>query len=155
MRTSHGQIDICSAYLPPRKDMTEEDLDQIFGTNNSTVLMGDLNAKHPSWNAKVTNSKGLALQQLAQDGGFLVLGPDEPIHIHTPTGTMDVLDVYQADKKESPDEGIQEDPSPRHQNGTQPSYKRNQRRPTGAIQLRMGQKSGKAKRRGPLPLEND
>ncbi|GJQ69278.1 hypothetical protein Trydic_g2277, partial [Trypoxylus dichotomus] len=91
--TSHGPLDICSAYLPPSKDITEEDFDQIFGTNNSTVLMGDLNAKHPSWNAKVTNSKGLALQQLAQDGGFLVLRPDEPTHIHTPTGTMDVLDV--------------------------------------------------------------
>ncbi|GJQ65165.1 hypothetical protein Trydic_g10533 [Trypoxylus dichotomus] len=91
--TSHGPLDICSAYLPPSKDITEEDFDQIFGTNNSTVLMGDLNAKHPSWNVKVTNSKGLALQQLAQDGGFLVLGPDEPTHIHTPTGTMDVLDV--------------------------------------------------------------
>ncbi|GJQ75146.1 hypothetical protein Trydic_g9754 [Trypoxylus dichotomus] len=91
--TSHGPLDICAAYLPPSKDIIDEDFDRIFGTNNSTVLMGDLNAKHPSWNAKVTNSKGLALQQLAQDGGFLVLGPDEPTHIHAPTGTTDVLDV--------------------------------------------------------------
>ncbi|GJQ66663.1 hypothetical protein Trydic_g4631 [Trypoxylus dichotomus] len=91
--TSHGPLDICAAYLPPSKDIIEEDFDQIFGTNNSTVLMGDLNAKHPSWNAKVINSKGLALQQLVQDGGCLVLGPDEPTHIHAPTGTTDVLDV--------------------------------------------------------------
>ncbi|GJQ87843.1 hypothetical protein Trydic_g1811 [Trypoxylus dichotomus] len=60
--------------------------------------MGELNAKHPSWNSKVTNNKRLALQ-LAQDGGLLIIGPDELdvtlLKNTTASGSIEVLhDLY-------------------------------------------------------------
>lgn len=55
--------------------------------------MGDMNAKHHTWNSKINNYKGLQLHTMAEDNNLIVIGPDEPTHIHLPTRTTDILDI--------------------------------------------------------------
>ncbi|GFS66752.1 putative RNA-directed DNA polymerase from transposon X-element [Trichonephila clavipes] len=43
-------VTIVSAYCPPRKPITEQDLHQIFWNQGYVLVTGNLNAKHASWN---------------------------------------------------------------------------------------------------------
>lgn len=44
------------------------------------ILGGDLNAKHPQWNSKTTNTKGMKLQKHSDRDHYQVIGPDKPTH---------------------------------------------------------------------------
>lgn len=82
-----------SAYLPCNRIIEKEEFENLFPAGAATILMGDLNAKHPEWNSGVINSKGDALFKLAQDKGLVVISPDEPTQIHDANSSTDVLDI--------------------------------------------------------------
>jgi hypothetical protein len=54
-------------------------------------LEGDLNAKHPVWNSKVSNSSGLKLLNLFVNCNFEISASQYPTHF-APNGRGDVLD---------------------------------------------------------------
>jgi hypothetical protein len=54
-------------------------------------LAGDLNAKHPVWNSKVSNPSGLKLINLFVNCNFEISTPQHPTHF-VPNGGGDVLD---------------------------------------------------------------
>ncbi|GJQ73713.1 hypothetical protein Trydic_g14047 [Trypoxylus dichotomus] len=56
------------------------------------ILAGDLNAKHPSWNSKVTNASGTCLRRFANDFHLLVDAAIEPT-IFPHNEQPDVLDI--------------------------------------------------------------
>jgi endonuclease/exonuclease/phosphatase (EEP) superfamily protein YafD len=55
-------------------------------------LIGDLNAKHPVWNSKVSNPRGLKLLDLFVNCNFEISAPQHPTHF-LPNGRGDVLDI--------------------------------------------------------------
>lgn len=55
--------------------------------------MSDMNSNHQAWNSKTNNCKGLQLIKMAENNNLIVVGPDEPTHVHLPTGTTDILDI--------------------------------------------------------------
>lgn len=93
IHTKKGPMNLHAGYSQPRNNIEEDDLKQIFNTNETTILAGDLNAKHTTWHSKITNTKGRALKKVAFDNNLLVDAPDEDTHIHEPTKTTDVLDI--------------------------------------------------------------
>lgn len=91
--TKKGPMNIYSAYCQPCKDVTENDVKNIFNTNQTTILAGDLNAKHTAWHSRVTNNKGKQLRRIALQNNLSVDAPTEATHIHESTKTTDVLDI--------------------------------------------------------------
>jgi hypothetical protein len=55
-------------------------------------LAGDLNAKHPLWNSRVSNPSGLKLIDLFDMSDFEISAPQFPTH-YSPAGNGDVLDI--------------------------------------------------------------
>jgi hypothetical protein len=55
-------------------------------------LAGDLNAKHPVWNSKISNSSGLKLVHLFVNCNFQISAPQNPTHL-LPDGIGVVLDI--------------------------------------------------------------
>jgi retron-type reverse transcriptase len=86
---------VVSAYQPPGRQLDARTLDSLFNINVPLVLAGDLNAKHQSWNSRVSNPRGRALRNLLDHlGDINVIAPPGPTYIpddnrHRP----DVLDI--------------------------------------------------------------
>lgn len=93
LRTNTGPINIHAAYSPPTSPIRREDLSKIFDSQLPTLLIGNLNAKHPYWNSNIVNTKGTTLTRIADLENLIVSGPTEPTHTHAATGTQDVLDI--------------------------------------------------------------
>jgi hypothetical protein len=55
-------------------------------------LAGDLNAKHPFWNSRVSNPSGEKLLNLFDLDDFEISAPQCPTH-YSPAGNGDVLDI--------------------------------------------------------------
>ncbi|GJQ79305.1 hypothetical protein Trydic_g16172 [Trypoxylus dichotomus] len=73
-----GPVQLIAAYKAPNKLMLEADLSEIFSTRRATILAGDLNAKHPTWNSKVTNASGKCLLALQTTSTSLSMPPPNP-----------------------------------------------------------------------------
>ncbi|GJQ75586.1 hypothetical protein Trydic_g8447, partial [Trypoxylus dichotomus] len=93
IHTACGVVEIHSCYGPPGSVLSEADFRVVFGAGHPTILAGDLNCKHKSWNSKTTKTRGRQLSKIASKYDLTVEGPDEYTHIHIPTGSTDVLDI--------------------------------------------------------------
>ncbi|KAL3279005.1 hypothetical protein HHI36_016521, partial [Cryptolaemus montrouzieri] len=69
------------------------DIKAIFNSNMPTIAAGDLNAKDSDWNSRKTNKSGWILKTITERNNIIAIGPREPTHLHTATGTMDKLDI--------------------------------------------------------------
>ncbi|GLV33479.1 hypothetical protein CBL_05044, partial [Carabus blaptoides fortunei] len=90
---SLGPIQIVSAYQQPTKNILPTDFDAILSSPLPTIIAGDLNAKSPAWNSRVTNARGRALLQYASAQGVTVTGPVEPTYFSAAEYRPDVLDI--------------------------------------------------------------
>uniref|UniRef100_A0A1Y1NA23 Reverse transcriptase domain-containing protein n=1 Tax=Photinus pyralis TaxID=7054 RepID=A0A1Y1NA23_PHOPY len=90
---SMGPFKIVAAYKPPDFAFNEAELDTILDTNHATLIGGDLNAKHPSWNSRTTNAYGRNLYDFAARRAILVDGPTEPTYFPPGNRRPDVLDI--------------------------------------------------------------
>lgn len=93
--TKNGPLNLISAYNKPNSKLINAELDSIFHLGTSTIIAGDLNAKSPNWNSKVTNQTGQLLQDYAARENIAVMGPDQPTHFPygRPNSSGDVLDI--------------------------------------------------------------
>lgn len=73
--------------------MVESDFDQLLDPNESIILGGDLNCKHPKWNSKSTNTNGRNLDHYTNRKTLIITGPDDDTHICTASNTTDTLDI--------------------------------------------------------------
>jgi hypothetical protein len=65
---------------------------EILNLRTKSILAGDLNAKQPVWNSKVSNTSGLKLLDLYFNCNFEISAPQHPTHL-VPNGRGDVLDI--------------------------------------------------------------
>ncbi|KAB0804621.1 hypothetical protein PPYR_01591 [Photinus pyralis] len=90
---SAGALKLVSVYKAPQEPFDEQELDLIFDIATPTIVAGDLNAKHPSWNSRTTNPYGRRLYDFASRRAILVEGPVEPTHFPPGDHRPDVLDI--------------------------------------------------------------
>lgn len=93
VKTQSGDLRIISAYKPPQKALDTADLDAIFSDPVPTILAGDLNCKHTSWNSRTSNNNGRRLFAHGGSRGYQVLGPVSPTFFSSTQTRPDVLDV--------------------------------------------------------------
>lgn len=76
------QVLIISAYLSPSRPnkVHRSDFLKIFNLHNNTMIFGDLNSKHVSWNCPTNNRNGIDLLDLSLSLDFRIVAPDEPTY---------------------------------------------------------------------------
>lgn len=87
-----GAIRLISAYYPPNKAFHHADYATIFHSNTPTLLIGDLNGKHTTWNNLHNNIYGNDIVNLCNNHGLLVFSPNEATHF-SPNGSSSTLDI--------------------------------------------------------------
>jgi hypothetical protein len=65
---------------------------ELVCIRNRSILAGDLNAKHPVWNSKISNPSGLKFLELFVICNFDISGPPCSTY-YTPDGRDDVLNI--------------------------------------------------------------
>jgi hypothetical protein len=81
-----------SAYFPPNS-YNNNDFNKLI-QHSPSLIAGDLNCKHPSWNSLAVNAGGNKLFNHSLNSDFVIVGPDEPTHYDDSNRTQpDVLDI--------------------------------------------------------------
>ena len=81
-----SNVHIICAYCSPNKEFTYQNIESLINVGNRVLLVGDLNAKHQTWNCNRNNRRGRVLFQYAQQNNCSILFPDNPTH-HPWNGT--------------------------------------------------------------------
>lgn len=93
IQTKVGEICVISAYLPPGKELSQKDLREITKCHNKYVLMGDLNARHKSWNCISSNKKGKDLLEYCLNKNITIAAPNGVTH-YPKRGLPSVIDLF-------------------------------------------------------------
>jgi hypothetical protein len=81
---------LATIHKPPARAWSETVVIELLNFRNKSLMAGDLNAKNPVWNGRVSKLSGDRLLDLA-DNDFQISAPQCPTH-YTPQGNGDVLD---------------------------------------------------------------
>lgn len=88
-------VQISSVYKSPKAPLSISDLNLLTNQDVQFIVAGDLNAKHPSWNSRVTNTAGAALHKhMESSNSYTITAPDSPTHhSYNPLHQPEVLDI--------------------------------------------------------------
>ena len=86
---------VSSVYIPLNRRFDLQEFHVLSTLRRYFILAGDYNAKHPSWNSRLTLTRGRQLFGHAEDYDYSFLGPQSPTHFPTnPAHRVDVLDIF-------------------------------------------------------------
>ena len=84
---------IVIVYAAPSSNSNFEFLDKyLYHNKKETIVMGDLNAKHPKWFCPHTNKKGICLNEIVDDHNLAVINNDTPTYKYS----KNILDLILA-----------------------------------------------------------
>ncbi|CAG5078573.1 Similar to X-element\ORF2: Probable RNA-directed DNA polymerase from transposon X-element (Drosophila melanogaster), partial [Cotesia congregata] len=89
-----SQLYVVSAYCSPQVKFTAKDLDNIFNIGEKVLLIGDLNARHRTWNCHRINPRGTVLYNYSLKNNYCVQFTDKPTHYPTNNMTPTTIDIY-------------------------------------------------------------
>lgn len=84
---------ITAAYSPKYTNQFRNDIELICPNNKHFIILGDLNAKHPSWNCSSANKAGTVLFDTINSNNFYLQHTDEPTHLPHAGTTPSTIDV--------------------------------------------------------------
>ncbi|GFU58867.1 RNA-directed DNA polymerase from mobile element jockey [Nephila pilipes] len=91
--TDGNPILITSMYIPPSVRVTHvpTDINTILNLGPTSLICGDLNAKHTTWGCTYNSSRGNALKNFADQNGIDILAPPTPTRFgHNSASTIDI-----------------------------------------------------------------
>lgn len=93
LHDSRFDITICSVYCSPAATRAQAHsfFSKVFSVTGPSVIAGDFNSKHHSWNANKNCRKGTDLNRLCSDRGFHIHPPNGPTLI-PPVGAPSTVD---------------------------------------------------------------
>lgn len=96
--TGNNEICIIAAYFPGTRRGSEwsqfrHEIRSLVTQNSPYFVIGDLNARHRSWNCVKNNKAGTILCQEASHSGFNINFPDSPTFIPAGRGSPSTLDI--------------------------------------------------------------
>jgi hypothetical protein len=86
--TGNKEILLAAVYKPLGRSWSDADVIGLLNFRNNSILVGDLNAKNPVWNSRVSNLSRMRLL----DHDFQIAAPQSLTH-YTPKGNGDVFDI--------------------------------------------------------------
>lgn len=95
IQLGNENVRISSIYKSPKMPLQLTDLEALTNQNLKFIAAGDLNAKHPSWNSRTTNTSGHLLHNHMESlNSYTICAPDSPTHhSYNPKHTSEVLDI--------------------------------------------------------------
>lgn len=85
---------ISTAYSPRYTAHFSNDIMALISSNKEFILLGDLNAKHTSWNCPQNNISGIALNNLQQNHNFFVYCPNShTLYPHQRNRSSSTVDI--------------------------------------------------------------
>jgi ribonuclease HI len=90
IKLSKSRFRVVNLYISPGKDITEKDLEFLFGPR--TLIIGDVNAKSRLWGSPLADGRGLVLEDLIDRQNAVVLNTGQATYLHH-TGSSSHLDV--------------------------------------------------------------
>ncbi|GFS86861.1 putative RNA-directed DNA polymerase from transposon X-element [Nephila pilipes] len=88
-RKEKTSITIVSIYKPPRKTMLQTNLQNLFSSRRNCLVVGDLNAKHTTWNPPGNNTPGRVLYQYATKHNLQINAPEQATRqTHRPNNSI-------------------------------------------------------------------
>lgn len=82
IETGQSKANIFSIYLGPTKQLSYTELDHLLSDNHTlTILAGDWNSKHRTWNNTVEDAKGRKIAQYIDRRGYQIITPTNYTHI--------------------------------------------------------------------------
>jgi hypothetical protein len=86
------EILLAAVYKSLQRVWSDTDITELLGFRNKSILAGDLNAKHPVWNSRISNPSGQKLLELFADSNFEISTPQCSMH-YRPDGRGDVINT--------------------------------------------------------------
>lgn len=80
LHTSFINVTIVSVYNPPKGRISTDDINKLLRLNKKVIIIGDLNAKHITWNCYANNRNGTTLLEYSTSKNFKILYPPEPTY---------------------------------------------------------------------------
>jgi hypothetical protein len=83
---------LVAVYKSLKRLWSDTDIKKILAFRNKSILAGDLNAKHPVWNCKISNLSGLKLLALFVSSNFEISALQCSTH-YTPDSRGDFFGI--------------------------------------------------------------
>ena len=94
----HRTITICNIYLPPSRDVSKQEIEDLLEQLPAPILLlGDFNAHSPIWGGDRTTPRGRSLEEIFNERNLFILNDDQTTYLHPATGTRSVLDLSVCD----------------------------------------------------------
>ncbi|KAL5241637.1 hypothetical protein ACI65C_009047 [Semiaphis heraclei] len=95
IQLGNDNVRISSLYKSPKMPLQFTDLEAITNQKLKFIAAGDLNAKHPTWNSRTTNTSGNLLQNhMKSSNSYTICAPVSPTHhSYNPKHAPEVLDI--------------------------------------------------------------
>ena len=104
VRLGYEWYTICSMYLSPNIRFSEDDISSVIAQlPEPFLLLGDMNAKHPTWGEYPSNNTGRIFDKLLEDGDFMLLNSETKTRLHIQNGTRTLIDLSIASARIAPD----------------------------------------------------
>ncbi|GFV73581.1 RNA-directed DNA polymerase from mobile element jockey [Trichonephila clavipes] len=88
------EVTIINAYHPDNSDINLDLLNTLLDTKSDTkILLGDLNAKSPSWGSRTLDLKGSQIEDLLCDNDLSILNDKRSTYLSKTNGTTSALDI--------------------------------------------------------------
>ncbi|GFV24140.1 uncharacterized protein TNCV_763191 [Trichonephila clavipes] len=87
-------VTIINAYHPDNSDINLDLFNTLLDTKSDTkILLGDLNAKNPSWGSRTLDLKGSQIEYLLCDNDLSILNDKRSTYLSKTNGTTSTLDI--------------------------------------------------------------
>jgi hypothetical protein len=90
--TSTDKFQLATCYSPPNEKLPVSLFDKILKRNTNTILLGDFNAKHPTWSSTIENQKGRVLFNWLSTSSLEIVNK----HVATSTRSNATIDLILA-----------------------------------------------------------
>jgi hypothetical protein len=88
----NSEILLAAVYRSPGRSWIDADITELLSFRKKCILAGDLNAKHPFWNSRISNPSAEKLLKLFDLDDFEISAPQWSTH-YSPARNGDVLDI--------------------------------------------------------------
>ncbi|GFU87801.1 reverse transcriptase domain-containing protein [Trichonephila clavipes] len=88
------EVTIINTYHPDNSDINLDLLNTLLDIKSDTkILLGDLNAKSPSWGSRTLDLKGSQIEDLLCDNDLSILNDKRSTYLSKTNGTTSALDI--------------------------------------------------------------
>ena len=92
--TLHRTFTICSLYIPPNRNVTNNELTDLFyQLPTPCLILGDFNGHNPLWGSSQTNNMGNVIEEFLNSHDLCIFNDGSYTYLHPGHGTFSSIDL--------------------------------------------------------------